>query len=173
MKKIGFVITLFIAFSTSVFANQANTQYFGVDYLFGYYDEAGFSTAEPNALRFKIGHYFTDNVAVEAQYAMGVADDTVSGVTVEIDHAISILARGELPISDNANFYGVVGYTDGELTGSVPGFSVSVSDSGLSYGVGFDFGIAKGTFINIDYMSYLDESDYDFTAFSIGIKKNF
>ena len=173
MKKIGFVITLFVAFSASVFATPANTTYFGVDYLLASYDETGFPTAEPSALRLKFGQYFADNVAAEVQLSMGVSDDTVVGIALEIDNIISILARGELPISDSANFYGMIGFSSAELTASVPGFALSGSDSGLSYGVGFDFSIAKDTFINLDYMSYLDESAYDLTGISIGIKKNF
>ena len=70
-------------------------------------------------------------------------------------------------ISD-ASFYGVIGFSQGEIEGSAFGITVSEDESGLSYG----FGVNIKSF-NIEYMSYLDEDDFDATAISLGYVTQF
>jgi len=54
------------------------------------------------------------------------------------------------------------------LTASVPGFSITEDDSGLSYGFGVDI-----KSFNIEYMLYLDEDFYEVSAISFGYNSYF
>jgi opacity protein-like surface antigen len=170
MKSIMLCLFVFFLASGGAFAGEEK-QYVGFGYHLGSYDEDGFPGADLNGIKIKGGKYVSDNVAVEGHFLMGVGSDTVIGVDIELDTAISIFLKGDLPLSDTARVYGLLGYTKGELTASVPGFSISEDDSGLSFGFGVDVNLAPDLLIGGEYISYIDESDYDYTGFNLTITK--
>ena len=177
MKKYLYV---FFAFFSCVGLSQAadkmGTRYMGVDYSMFTYDETGFPEAEPSALRLKAGYFFTDNVAVEGQLGFGIEDDTITSgipITLELDNFISVLLRGQIPLANTFNIYGVVGMTRADLTASSGAIAISDADTSVSFGVGADFEVSDDMYLNVDYMSYLDETAYDLTAFSVGLRFNF
>ncbi|MFD2437274.1 outer membrane protein [Modicisalibacter luteus] len=63
----------------------------------------------------------------------------------------------------------------GEATLSAPGYGVeaSESDSGFSYGVGIEGHFTRQISANLEYVSYLDKSDYEVTAVSLGMNYHF
>jgi len=95
-------------------------------------------------------------------------DDTVLGVDVEIDTFFGVYGVFHISSNSDTSFYGVLGFTKGELTASVPGFSITEDDSGLSYGFGVDI-----KSFNIEYMLYLDEDFYEVSAISFGYNSYF
>lgn len=171
MKKV-YVSLLALAIALPAQAGM----YFGINLSRVEYDETGFESAEPTALSLRIGNEINSNLAFEGRLGFGLADDTVTvfgiPVDVEIDHFAGIYARGILPL-DKVSLYGLVGYTDGKITASAGGFSVSESDSDFSYGIGADFAVSKTGAINLEWAHLFSGSAYDVTALSIGYKHNF
>ena len=55
------------------------------------------------------------------------------------------------------------------LEQGTPIASDSDSQLGLSYGVGTDIDVGV-TVLNIEYMSYLDDDNFDFDALGVGLK---
>ena len=116
----------------------------------------------------RYGRFINDNVAVEGRFGFGLQDDTVLGVDVEIDTFFGVYGVFHISSNSDTSFYGVLGFTKGELTASVPGFSITEDDSGLSYGFGVDI-----KSFNIEYMLYLDEDFYEVSAISFGYNSYF
>ncbi|ULX57484.1 porin family protein [Ectothiorhodosinus mongolicus] len=117
------------------------------------------------------------NVSVEGRFGFGIDDDTVSvagiDAKLEIDNFFGGYVLGHLPLADQASVYGLIGFTRGKGTISVPGFSESDTDSGLTWGTGFNFFAPPQLGVNAEYVQYLDESGYDLSAFSLGLTYNF
>ncbi|MFV8833501.1 porin family protein [Aquisalimonas sp.] len=143
------------------------------------YDEDGVSNdAEPTALIGRLGYHATEYFAVEGRLGIGLADDSVPvtvgtetvDVDVELDRLFGAYAVGYLPLGDIAAAYGLVGITNAKATFSAGGFSDSDTDTGLSYGVGFEFYPSAEVGLNAEYVQYLDESGYDLSALSVGAK---
>ena len=168
MKNKMLVITLALFYSSISFAASEGDSYGGFQYGLVTYSENGFPDAEPTALVGRYGTFVNDNVAVEGRFGFGLQDDTVFGIDVEVDTFFGIYGVFHASSNSDTSFYGVLGFTKGELTFSVPGFSISEDDSGLSYGFGVDINS-----FNIEYMLYMDETDFDVSAISFGYKSIF
>jgi outer membrane autotransporter protein len=157
-------------------ANSAGSSYVGVLASHYSYEESGYSEElNPTGLTLRGGHFLTDNFAVEGRLGTGLNDDTVSGtnVDVELDQVVGVYAVGHLPVSDVFSFYGLLGFSYAEATLSVPGASVSGDDDGFSYGAGVEVNFTPAISGQLEYVSYLDKSDYELNAASLGLSYNF
>ena len=77
-------------------------------------------------------------------------------------------------ISPTSKAYGLLGFTSGELTATIPGFgSISDSDSDISFGFGVDIGMGNNAAINFEYVKYMDFIGADISAIAIGYKASF
>ncbi|MCC6302950.1 MAG: porin family protein [Gammaproteobacteria bacterium] len=164
--------------SPSAFADtDVNNVYVGAGYHLGTYDESGFPNMDLNAVKLEVGKYLTKNIALEGHLLFGAGSEKVdvlgTEVEVKLKNAISVFIKGDLPLSEAANVYGLLGVTKGKLEASVLGITASEDDSGLSYGIGAEIGFGKGLFVSGEYLFYLSESDYDYTGFNIGLSKKF
>ena len=67
------------------------------------------------------------------------------------------------------SFYGIAGLS--LVAGEIESASLNKSDSdfGISYGAGIDIGTGKSV-LNIEYMSYTDDSNFDFDTLALGLK---
>ena len=147
--------------------------YVGLQYAITTYSEDGSSDINPTALIARFGTYTTENFSIEGRYGVGLTDDTIaviSGVpiNIEIDSIMGLYGVVHSDVSADASFYALLGFSKVDLTATanIPGLgSVSVdnSDSGVSFGAGLDIGR-----LNIEFIQYLSETDYDFTAISFG-----
>jgi Outer membrane protein beta-barrel domain len=176
MRK-GLVLSALL-FSSATFAASGDS-YVGGGYHMGNYDEDGLSTASPSALKLEYGYYITDQIAIEGNFAFGIAEDTIdvlgSDVDIEVEQAISLFVKGDLNLSSSVNLYGLLGYTKGKLKATIPDLdeTLTENDSGLSYGAGLE-GITAGGFIfSAEYIMYLSEDEYDYSGFNLGIAKKF
>ena len=167
MKKILSIIVLACFFSPSSYAAAEGDSYFGLQYALVTYDEDGFPDAQPTALVLRYGQFVNNSISVEGRLGIGLQDDTVNflntDVDIEVDSVFGVYGLFHAGSSDNVALYGVLGFTKGKLTASIPGDSISESDSGLSFGVGVDI-----QSFNIEYMLYLDEDFYSVSALSLG-----
>ena len=178
MKAKYFLIGIALLIATPAFAaGGQGTNYVGLQYALVTYDEEGFDDVEPTALVGRLGHFVTDNVAVEGRIGFGLQDDEVEvdlgflgtvDVEVEIEHIFGIYAAIHSSSTSDIAVYGILGYSQGEVEASALGVEASEDESGFSYGFGLN--IKK---FNIEYMSYLDEDDFEVTAISLGFVHQF
>ncbi len=160
-------------FSSALIAGGAGQSYMGIQYALGNYSEEGISQeADPSVLVGRYGTYLQNNFSIEGRLGIGIAGDTLvfSGieVDVEVDYMVGIYALGHMNIAKGSSVYGLIGFTQAELTASAFGLSATNDDSGVSFGVGANIGS-----FNIEYIQYLDESEYEFSALSFGYITHF
>lgn len=178
--KIKTLLITTLLLSSIPLAQAGDTKnYFGAQYAMGEYDEAGFPVANPTAVVLRGGTFINKNFSVEGRFGFGLGDGSVtySGVPVDlaVDSLFGAYALGHLPINKVMSIYGAIGYTSGELTATVPGTTIAVteSDSGMSFGLGADFNVSEKMAINVEYMNYLNETGYTFSALAVGLTGSF
>ena len=167
------VATSLYIFSSALIAGGKGQSYMGIQYALGNYSEEGISQeADPSVLIGRYGTYLLDNFAIEGRVGIGIANDTLvfSGleVDVDVDYIVGVYALGHMNIAKGSSVYGLIGFTQAEITASTFGVSVTDDDSGVSFGVGADIGA-----FNIEYIQYLNESEYEYSAISFGFTSNF
>ena len=164
-------------------AGSEGEYYFGLQYGVGDYDEDGISeTYNPTLLTARLGGYLTPNFAIEGRLGSGMEDDTHklpefgnNNFSLELDSMLGVYGTGHFNLSETSSIYGVLGVSQVEGTASLPDFSLESSEdnSGISYGIGVDIGFGSSWALNIEYMRYLDEDDFNLDLGSIGATYRF
>lgn len=160
------------ALMATVTATQVAAQdrfYVGMDAMNWFYDEDGGEDFSSLGVRGRLGLQLTPQFSLETHLGASGTDRS-SGERRELDWLYAVLARGDLPITRYTSLYGMMGIAGVEISG---GNSFSESDSGVSIGLGLDFQVAEGAHLNLDYIRYLDASDFDFSALSVGARWTF
>ena len=178
MKRIAIALLATLA-STTTLADTAGETYIGGQFAQVTYDEDGFSEAEPTALIGRLGYFFADHFAMETRLGFGLGDDSIDAngydIDLEVDSLIGFYGLGNLPLNDMFSVYALAGLTRGELTAEADGYGVSVTadDSGFSYGAGVQARFNHSVSAHVEYMSYLDESDYSVSGLAVGFNVHF
>ena len=176
LYNIGAVAIACLISSMAVNANEGE-KYGGIGYHMGSYEATGFSSASLTGLELKFGTYISDAVAFEGRLTRGIGDDTIStwgpDVNIELNTALSLFLKGDIPLSSTANLYGLIGFTKGKITASSLGFSFSEDESSLSYGIGAESEFSDGVYFSGEYVFYLSDDTYDYEGLNLGIKKMF
>ncbi|MCS2608687.1 porin family protein [Halomonas dongshanensis] len=144
----------------------------------------GTATAKPPVFIARIGHFLSDYVAIEGRLGTSLNDDSVefnaAGIgdidneyKVEVDHIAGVYGVGHLPLGQSASLFAVLGYTSAEATLSGYGTSETSDDSGISYGGGIQALFTPNVSASVEYMSYLNKSEYDVKAISVGANYHF
>ena len=177
--------------STCIASASSNETYFGLQYTDLSYEDDEFAGEEltPTAFVARAGSRNKDDFGFEGRFGIGLSDDSMGGsfydpdlgsvsakLDFEIDTIIGVYATKHVPFSSEFEAYGVLGLSSvkATLTGTInSGFiSGSVSDSssenGLSYGIGANIYLTEDTAFNIEYISYLDKSDFTLTSLNVG-----
>ncbi|WP_303906873.1 porin family protein [Thiohalomonas denitrificans] len=189
MKKASNTVLLATLLSSSALAAPAGTNYAGGQFAQVTYDESGFDEFKPTALIGRFGHFFSPNFALEGRLGTGLSDDSktyyesgyVVDLSFEVDSIIGVYGVGHLPVNDVFSVYGLAGYsrvdatveataTDGFSTASI---SESGDESGFSLGVGAEVNVGPNAALTLEYVSYLDESDFTVDALSAGLNFRF
>ncbi len=175
---LGVIAGASLALSISAPVNAQPKPYLGVGAGFFEYEEDGVSDDATLAGAYgRAGVEFIDNISGELRLGTGIGDDDVSvggtNVTVELDYFVGAYLRGSLPVHETVKPYAIIGATEGELTASAGGFSVSASESDLSYGFGLDFLIDERSTVSVEYMSYLDKDEASVTALTASVSARF
>lgn len=138
---------------------------------------------EPSALMLRVGGDINQYIAVEARAGAGTGSDkhvslvggTPTTFQMELDYLYGLYAVGRFPVASFLDIYAVGGYSRGKATvGTVsPAVTDKAAENGVSYGFGVNLKIDEAAAITLEYMSYLNKSNFDATALSIGITNRF
>ncbi|MCP1313540.1 MULTISPECIES: porin family protein [unclassified Halomonas] len=151
------------AFAASAQAQQSfgyPEGYIGGDAMFWNLDPDRGSSRDDVGLRLRGGAQFNDYFALEGHLGTGGSDGGA-----KLDYLAGVYAKGIAPIAPNVRLYGLAGMTEVD-------FDID-RESGFSYGAGAEVDIAPNVAVGADYMRYLDKSDYDFDAASVGLRYRF
>lgn len=137
------------------------------------YSNVDVGSADVGALTARGSYFFTRHLGVEGEASLGVKDDTVNGVKVELDHSVGAFGVVRAPISDRFQLFGRLGYATSELSASAPLVGSASGDfDGVAYGVGAKFFATERFGVRGDFTKYEgDNADAD--VFSIGAVMRF
>ncbi|AXT40165.1 porin family protein [Alteromonas sp. BL110] len=91
----------------------------------------------------------------ELRYGIGVSDDEIFGVDIELDSFYALSLKGEFNVSDNVYAYIAPSYGKLEMTASAGGFSESdTSDWEFGFGGGLGYKFNPTTSIEASYESF-------------------
>ena len=103
----------------------------------------------------RMGYDFTRNLGVEGEASIGVSDDdfTVAGVPGTIEHKYDAAAYGvaKLPINENFELFGRLGYGTTRVKAEVAGVQDSDSTDSVNYGVGANYFIDGQNGVRADW----------------------
>ena len=119
-------------------------------------------------VRGRVGGRLNEHIAVEAHLASGGSDRSNS-VTLELDYLAALFLRGDLPLTRYTSLYGLVGLSQVKLTAG----GSSDTDSSISFGAGADYRVTDNTYVNLDLIRYVDETDFNYSALSLGARWTF
>lgn len=138
------------------------TPYVGADVMFWELDQDGLrDDLDSVGLRLRGGVEFNDYLALEGHLGTGGSDGPAN-----LDYLAGGYVKGMLPITRTFKLYGMVGGTEVE-------FNRDDSEADFSYGAGASYAVTSNLTIGADYMHYLDKSDIDFEAVSVGVHYRF
>ena len=174
-------------------ADKTGRSYVGAGYTMLTVSPEGGPDLDLSALGVRGGYYFNKYFSVEGRLAFGVGDDSVSEVvdigfgpetatlTFDLDYSLGVYAVGHIPLTEQFQLYGLVGFTQHEVTvsASIPSLgsdSEGFDDSDLSFGVGAEFDMTKNLSLGVEYVSYFTDGDIDglkYDTDGLGITLNY
>ena len=174
IKNLGIVAAAF-AIANSPLVAHSQGFYLGGQYSLVTIDTTvsgvGSAEWEPTNLIVRGGVHATDYFQLEGRLGFNLNDDDVNGVSLEVDQLVGVY--GKLSLPNEFSPYVIFGYSDIDL--EIDG--VSDDDDDFSYGIGLDFYVSERSAVNVEYMSYYDDSDdgvdVEITAIGIGFTYKF
>ena len=151
--------------------------YAGVQYGIGDFSASGVSVDySPDIILLRFGMR-NDYFALETRVGSGVKSvtESIPGVAGNVDLSIGSLigAYGVLHanFSESSSVYGLVGVTriEASLRETTAGITETDRDNGLSIGAGIDIGVWEDVKLNIEYTSYIIDSDFNLNSIGLGI----
>ena len=120
----------------------------------------------------------SDFIALETRLGSGIRSDTktpagsIFDFTASIDSILGLYGVANADFGKSSSVYGLIGVT--RLEATIRGSSGSAIreteyESGLSIGVGANLGAWEDVSINLEYMSYLVDSDFDLDSVGLGV----
>ena len=178
-KYLVFVLTTL--FTVNVSASNEDYErfeeypYIGIGYsaLSGDIDLSALSSGSysfSNGMLGVIGGYrFHPNFAAEVRGYGNVSDDELLGVTVEIEHSFSVLAKALIPIGKYIDLYGSLGFATSSAGVSNNSTTVSVSDEDIQYGAGVAFNKGEQLELQLEWMRLFDGDGLEVNGFNINL----
>ena len=126
----------------------------------------------PTTLIVRAGQPFRDHYSLEGRMAVPLSDDskTISGAstTVGLFSMLGVYGTARATLKKRYSVYAIAGLSLVSNEVAVSNVDRSDTITGISYGAGMDIG-SGGTKFNLEYISYLDESSFDYDAFAFGV----
>ena len=171
------VLILGFFYGPSALAGTDGDFYTGIQYSTTKYEDDDLPEFETGAGIFRFGKFYEDYLAFEGRAGVGLEDDSKfiisTDVEFEVDSLYGVYVIAQPDLNDWLSFYGIAGFSVVDVSlanADALGLSTSADESGLSYGVGVDLGKSERIKINIEYMIYLSEDDFEFEAVSLGVR---
>ena len=114
---------------------------------------------KPNAMVLKGGYEFHKHFAIEASIGRGVSNDSkdIAGyesAKVDLDYLVSAHLKTILPMSENLDVNILLGVAYAGLSTEAKNFSNDGTESSISYGMGFGYGVTESISIEANLMRY-------------------
>ena len=148
----------------------------GVDYVFSTIEPDKTSgSADVDALQFRFGTWLNAERTFGGEFraALGLNDDDINGVDVEIDRHYGGYLRGQFPGNVPIRPYGLIGVTRVETTEKLGADSDSEDYFGLSLGLGAEMDMQKNVFLTLEYLRAIDSGGDEISNLSLGIGGRF
>jgi opacity protein-like surface antigen len=133
--------------------------------------DARLETFELNA-----GFWFHPLLSAEVRAGTGLGDrEAEVGTTpweLNLDYFTSVYWRPEW-VNNGAKLYGLVGYSQVQLSADAPTQSIELSDSGLSFGVGVGFTYQPDVKLNVEWKQLVDTDGFEISGFTAGLDYRF
>jgi len=112
-------------------------------------------TASLGAITGRVGYDFNRNIGIEGEASIGVKDDdfTLAGVDGSIEHEYDAAVYGvaKLPVNENFELFGRVGYGTTSVKADLAGFEASEDGDSINYGVGANYFIDGRNGVRADW----------------------
>lgn len=115
--------------------------------------------ADLTSLGYKLGFQASPNLAVEARLGTGLTDDSINGITYEIDNYVGAYAKLIMPLNHQVSVYGIGGYTRAEGKSYTRTAFGTWTDHDISLGLGLDMYLAPRLSASLEWMNLVDEVD--------------
>ncbi len=170
---------LIVFFGQPSFAAHDKEARLGILYGVADYSDDLVSDLDPTAVVFRFVPVTDKWFGFEGRLGLGAAEgsDTVNsfpgGAEIEVDvHSVlGLFLNAHSNIGQLASIYGLVGFGwvryDLRVNDTLE--KAAEDESGMAYGLGMNFGKQGGIQWNLEYMQYLDKSDFDLGAISVGV----
>ncbi len=144
----------------------------GFNASLGYTHFQGEDDVSVGAVTGRLGYRFHPNFGVEGEASFGVDGDEVGGVDVELDNAYGVYGVGYLPLSENLDLFGRVGYAQVEASASALGATVGFEEDGVGFGGGVQWRMSNGLGLRAEY-TRLEGEDDGVDTFGLGLATQF
>ncbi|WP_022694514.1 porin family protein [Ponticaulis koreensis] len=103
----------------------------------------------------RAGGFFNEYFGVEVEASVGVTEETVLGVELDLKNQYGAFVVGRYPVNENFDVFGRLGYGSATFQGNVPGFSpVDVDVDGFALGVGGQYFFNDNIGVRADYTRF-------------------
>jgi hypothetical protein len=177
-----FILAAFSLLTLSAHADKLDGFYAGaaLDFIDSNAKDAEDNPVDFRAIEFTGGYKYNGWVGGELRVGLGFSgesfasegDDTISEINVEIDHFESLYYRIEAA-NATAKLYGLIGYSNIQMSSTLGDISESASESGASYGAGVSFAIYENANLNFEYRQLINTGDSEFTVINLGFDYRF
>ena len=129
----------------------------------------------PLVLRARLGYYFMENIALEAQYGGGVADDSKLGLDAEIVNTAALYLRFQSPeqFGFRLSLFGGYAWTELDLNTGTSTNSETLSSPSLGIGLEQLLPGTENLSVTADYTGYFSDDDVEIKGLSVGFKVAF
>lgn len=113
----------------------------------------------------RLGYKFHRNFGVEGEASFGIQGDEAdflgTPVDVDLDNQYGVYAVGFLPVTQNLELLGRVGWASIEAQGTLGDFTAGASDDGIGVGVGAQYHFTPNFAVRADYTRLASETEND------------
>ncbi|MCH8498749.1 MAG: porin family protein [Marinobacter sp.] len=157
--------TLAMPVQADIYKSGVGGLYAGGNYTFFKLKPSGGSDLNLGTLSAKVGAMVTPFFGVEARAGVGVKDDS----NVEITSFFGGYATLNFVNESPATPYAVLGFTRVEVESPTLTGTTKDDESDFSYGLGVNLALTREMSANLEYMRYVDPSDYKLDGISLGL----
>jgi outer membrane immunogenic protein len=132
------------------------------------YTNIGDDFVDLGGAQLRLGARVHQYFGVEAEGTIGLVDDDIAGIDVDLEHQVGIYAVAFLPMSPETDLIARIGYSNFEI--GVPGGSAD--EDTINYGVGVEYRFDEKNGVRGDY-TYMDGDNGSADMWSLAYVRRF